>query len=229
LLKIIIKKVLGDVIGMDISNKMLAWLVIAAIIISFAGTLTSLYKLNSVSNSGYFTYNDTGTATVDVSQSVILRYAINSIDFGAGSVDSQGGYNNCTLLINGSSTITQVGCSGFNNNSAFGDSFILENAGTSFLSVTLNFSKNATNFIGGNASLTLFKYTISNNESSSCVGALNNTAWTEVIENASVPICTNMSWTDITDSLRVGISIAIPNDVTSGIKTVSVLAQGTGI
>ncbi len=214
---------------MEISNKTLAWLVITAVVISFAGTLLSLYKLNNVSSSGYFTYNDTGTASVQVSQSVILRYAISTVSFGSGSVNSSGGFNNCILSINGSSTINKVGCEGFNDNSANADAFILENAGTSFLNVTLNFSQDAASFIGGNTTLRFFKYAVSNNESSSCVGAITNGGWTEVAENSSVSACTNLSWSDTTDTLRVGINISIPNDAASGIRTVSILAQGTGI
>jgi hypothetical protein len=214
---------------MEISNKTLAWLVIAAIVVSVFGTTLSLQRLNKTSlANGYATSNVTGTASVDVSQSVVLRYTTNAVNFGSGAINSSGGYNQCVLSINATTAIGQVGCDGFNATNS-GGAFTIENAGTSFLSVTLNFSKNATNFIGGNASLTWFKYAISNNETTSCVGTLNNTGWTEVIENASVPICTNMSWSDPSDTLRIGVNISIPNNAVAGSKSVSVVAQGTGI
>jgi hypothetical protein len=216
-------------IGMEISNKTLAWLVIAAIVVSVFGTTLSLQRLNKTSlASGYASSNATGTASVDVSQSVVLRYAVNAVNFGSGAINSSGGFNNCILSINDTVNIGKVGCEGFNTTNS-GGPFIIENAGTSFLNVTLNFSKNATAFIGGNATLTWFKYAVSNNESSSCISGLASTAWTEVVENSSVPICTNMSWLDPTDSLRIGINISIPNNAVAGAKSVSIIAQGTGI
>jgi len=212
----------------EISNKTLAWLVITAVIISFAGTLVSLYKLNNMSSTGYFTYNTTGTASVDVSKSVVLRYAISSVNFGSGSVNSSLGFNNCTLSINGSATIYKTGCEGFNSTNIGGDSFILENAGTSYLNVTLNFSNNASTFMGGNGSLARFRYGISENETGSCVGTISNTTWTDAIENATINICTNLSWADATDTIRIGINISIPENA-AGSKSVNITAQGTGI
>ncbi|MGV8087426.1 MAG: hypothetical protein ACP5N1_07375, partial [Candidatus Woesearchaeota archaeon] len=125
---------------MEISNRTLAWLVIAAIVVSVFGTTLSLQKLSRSSlASGYVTSNATGTAAVEVSQSVVLRYTVSSVDFGSGSVNSSLGFNNCTLSINGtgSTTIHRVGCEGFNSTNT-GGTFNLENAGTSYLNVTLN-------------------------------------------------------------------------------------------
>ncbi|MGV8087002.1 MAG: hypothetical protein ACP5N1_05195, partial [Candidatus Woesearchaeota archaeon] len=138
-------------------------------------------------------------------------------------------FNNCTLSINGSSTtIHRIGCEGFNSTNS-GGTFSLENAGTSFLNVTLNISKNATSFFGGNHSLARFKYAMSNNEAGSCEGTLSNYTWTEVIENATINVCSNLSWIDTKDTLRIGINISIPDNSRTGASTVSVIAQGTQI
>ena len=210
---------------MEISNKTLAWLVIAAVIVSFAGTLTSLYELNSISNSGYAVSNDTATASVDVSQSVILRYAINTIDFGSGSVNTSGNYHQCVLGLNVSGPISKDGCEGFNST---GTPFVLENAGTGNLNVTLNFTENATTFLGGTPALAWFRYTVSNNESNSCVGTLSSQGWTDVVRGSVTNICTNLSWSDSSDTLKIGINISIPEDSTKGARAVSIIAQGTG-
>jgi hypothetical protein len=218
-------------IRMEISNKTLAWLVVAAIVVSVFGTTISLWNLNNKENFvGYATSNTSGIASVDVSQSVILRFAINATNFGSGSVD--GAYNNCTLSINGSSTIHRtLGCLFFNPTSTFGDSLILENAGTSFLNITINVSKNATTFLGGNWSLARLAYAVSNNETGSCLG-MNNMTWSEVtvaqvLQN--MVICNNLSYADDKDSIRIGINITIPQDVPQGAKAVTFLAQGTNL
>jgi hypothetical protein len=215
---------------MEISNKTLAWFVIGAVVVSLTGSLFSLTNSNGIT--GYATSNTTGSAAVDVSQSVILRFAINSTDFGAGSIDSGSGANNCTLSINGSATIYKSGCTGFaNTNTGGNDAFILENAGTSFLSVTINFTGNATTFIGGNQSVARLKFAVSENESTSCAGGtISNGGWTEVqAPNTFVPTCSNLSYADDRDSLRIGLNLSIPIDANSGARTITVLAQGTNL
>jgi len=212
---------------MEISNKALAWLVVAAIMVSVFGTLSSLERLNR-SNIMTFhaTSNDTGTASVQVSQSVVLRYAINAVNFGSGSVNTTGTAHQCVLAINSTTNIFKdAGCIGFNST---GNPFVLENAGTGFLNVTLNFTENATTFLGGTPGLAWFRYAISNNESGSCVGTLSNPGWTDVVRGSVTNICTNLSWTDSADSLRIGINISIPEDSLMGTRSVIIIAQGTG-
>ena len=221
---------------MEISNKALAWLVVAAIVVSIFGTTISLWNLNNKENllAGNLLTNDTGLAQVTVSQSVVLRFAINATNFGTGSINSSGGYSSCNLAISGQTspaTIVKTGCNNFNPTTAI---LVLENAGTSFLNVTLNVSGNATNFTGnlpGDAiGLAAFQFNVSNNETGSCVGTLNNQTWSTV---PGVPtpqnICTNLSWTGTTNSLVIGLNVTITNNASQGAKSVTFFAQGTNI
>jgi hypothetical protein len=110
----------------------------------------------------------------------------------------------------------------------------MENAGTSFLSVTLNVSQNASQFgiIGGQDAIGInaFRYAISNNESGSCVVGVNNGTWTSVL---AVPtpqlICANLSWNGASNSLLVGLSLNITGNATQGARSVTFTAQGTNI
>ena len=218
---------------MEISNKTLAWFVIGAVVVSLAGTIAS-FKSSNNSMTGYVTSNDTGSASVGISQSVILRFAINTTDFGSGSIDSQSGFTQCNLMINGSQTIYKYGCTSFNENNSGGkDAFVLENAGTSFLSVTLNITGNASTFIGGNQSIAKMRYAVSENETNSCGtnGAnILHGDWTDVnVPNAAVVICSNMSYYSTDNSIRVGLNLTIPNDAFSGSRTITLIAQGTNI
>jgi hypothetical protein len=216
---------------LNMNNKTLAIILVVAVLVSITGTLVSLNKLQTVSLAGHVTSNDTGTASVTISRSVILRFAIDTIEFGSGSVNAT---IPCNLTINNSATITKAGgCNGFNaTNAPRADTFILENAGTVNLNVTLNISKNSTSFIGGTYPAgPVFRYAISNNESGSCVGGgpAGVSGWTDVIENASITICNNLSWTPTNNTLRMGLFLSIPANSIEGSKSVVITAQGTDL
>jgi hypothetical protein len=216
---------------MEISNKTLAWFVIGAIVISLAGSMFSL--TNSRSITGYAigdTSNTSGEARVDVSQSVTLRYAAgrNSTNFGAGEINTSGSFNNCTLAVDDSTTVYKTGCVGFANTNE--GPLILENAGTSYLSVTLNFTSNASTFIGGNDTVRSLKFKVADQEGSSCITGLSPTTWTEIgTPNTTVAVCSNLSWISETNSIRIGLNMTIPTDTPSGERSITIIAQGTSI
>lgn len=209
---------------MEISNKTLALLLVAAVVVSLGGTILSLNRLSrlSVPSTGFVT--SSGTTSVDVTTQSSIRFAISSVDFGTGSVNTTGGFQNCTLTINSSSTIVKNGCTGFNSTN-IGDTFILENDGNTNLNVTLNSTKAASAFIGGTAPL--YKYAVSNNETSSCTGTITGAGWTDVA-TTDPNICTNLTYNDNADTLRIGINITIPYDAV-GTKTATFTATGTAI
>jgi len=223
---------------MEISNKTLAWLVVAAIVVSVFGTTMSLWNLNNKESfAGYVTLtNSTAGATVGISQSVILRFAINATNFGSGSVNSGAGYWGCNMGINASSTtIYQNGCTGFNPS---GNALVIENVGTSYMNVTLNITGNATTFLGNSPSDAIgsgaFMYEVSDNESGSCVGTKYNTSWT-IVQNGTataispILICSNLSYAVSSNSLAIGLNITLTNNATPGAKFVVFTAQGTNI
>jgi hypothetical protein len=225
-------------IRMEISNKTLAWLVVAAIVVSIFGTTISLWNLNNEENfAGRLTTNDTGLASVTVSQSVVLRFAVNATNFGTGSINTSGGRYQCNMIINATTNNPAItkdsGCLNFNANTG---ALILENVGTSFLNVTLNFSANASGFgivnsSGGDSiGLTALQFAVSNNESGSCTGTLNNRSWS-VVPGIPTPqnICTNLSWTVATNSLLIGINVTITENASQGAKSLTFYAQGTNI
>jgi hypothetical protein len=219
---------------MEISNKMLAWLVVAAIAVSIFGTIISLNKLNqSTGLTGFATSNTTGTATVDISSQTVLRFVVTGVDFGTGQINTTSGYNNCTMSINDSTTGTitrSAGCIGFNAAAPTGSTFTLQNAGTTYLNVTMNFSNNASTFIGGVSVNPSLKFQMAENSSSatSCIyaGGVSNKAWTEVTIGTVYNICQNLSFNQ-NNTLMMGVSVVIPSDA-SGNKAVTILAQGTG-
>jgi hypothetical protein len=215
---------------MEVSNKTLAWFVVAAIAVSIIGTSISLTRLGNTGMTGYAVSNATGNASISVSKVTQLRFAISTLDFGSGSVET-GSYNNCTLTANDGTTGTlglSAGCLGFNDAAGQVWPLVLENAGNTRINVTLNFSDDNTTFPGG----TLFplersfRYMVENNETNSCTGTLGVTAWTEVTALTTSNVCTDLSYTPTTNTLRLNLQVVVPMDAT-GDKIVTILAQGT--
>ncbi len=210
---------------MDISNRALALLLLMAIIISVAGTLVSLNKLSQKSGTtGYAVSTDASTASVTIQSNTVLRFVVNSIDFGTGYVNTSGGYIKCIMnLSTNTTTITKTGCANFNTT---GNPLVLENAGTTFLNVTINSTKDASTFIGGTSPA--FQYMIAENETGSCKGTLSSVAWTTVVAGTAQNICSNLTYIDSNDSLKMGIQVTIPYD--SGVGgTDTFTATGTSM
>ena len=213
---------------MEFSNKTLAWLVVGAIAIAMTGTILSI---NSLNMTGFVVVNTTGNASVSITTQTQLNFIVSALSFGSGSVNGSGGYN-CTMYINKTTSpnIMQAGgCVGFNTTN-LGGVLTLENDGNTIINVTLNFTANATDFIGGGGGpnpAPQFMFSASENESGSCT-SIHDTSWTTVVENVTQDICDGMNYVDTNDSLAVGLFVVLPSNTPQGSKTVTILAQGTG-
>ena len=216
---------------MEISNNTLALFLIAAVVISVGGTIVSLNRLNTLSQitttTGFASANSTGTTMLNISTTSAIRFAINAVDFGAGSVNTTAGGTNCTMWINDSSTFNKSGCTSFNTVNPYGDTFILENDGSTYLNVTLNSTNNTADFIGGNVTVAAFEYVVGNNQSGSCVGTLGLTTWAYVLK-VDTNICSNMSYNVAFNTLRIGVKVIIPYDAGSGARSSIFTATGVG-
>jgi hypothetical protein len=233
-------------INMEFSNKTLAWLVVVIIVVSLGGTLISINSITGPNGVGHVTSNATGNASVSISSVTQLTFKTAALDFGTGQVNGSAGNNyQCNMSNNGSGSIVKTsGCSSTFNSTNLGGSLVIENTGNTALNVSLNFSANAANFLGGGATgcggtcpAPLFKFTVLENESGSCPGGQNgynatmNQSWVDVVAGSWLPICNgttsqNLQYGDNNDSLAIGIFIAIPSDA-SGTKNVTITAQGT--
>ena len=224
---------------MEFSNKTLAWLVVATILISMGGTLISLNKINQ-GVTGYATSNTTGNVSVTVATSTVLQFVSANLNLGTGEVVIN--ESNCTLYIDNTTkspaqyNITRVDvndCEGFLNTTNDG-TLILENAGNTVLNVSLNFSSNAAGFIGGgssgSATAPALMFHVFTNETASCNqfnATLSNNSWVNATSGGAMTICNGLSWTNSNDTIGIGIYLSIPVDA-SGSKAVNIIAQGTG-
>jgi hypothetical protein len=223
---------------MEISNKTLVWLVVATIVVSMFGTILSVQKVKDNQRlTAYATSNATGSGTVTISTVTLLRFAVSSLNFGTGTVNSsnpaiQAGTvpNQCNLTVNHTNAAVivrsnAVACQGFTATSV--GALTIENAGNTFMNVSLNFSQNESAFFGGNnPQLRGLFFTVTSNETNSCVGPAVPTSVGWMHANTSrVTVCSNLSFTPSSNSLLVGLRLVIPPDA-EGSKTLYITAIG---
>ena len=203
---------------MEISNKTLALFLVAAIVVSLAGTIISLNKLGQVTTTG-FAATDTGTATLQVNSTTSIFFSIDSINWGSGYVN--GSYINCTM---GSDNKRSLGCVGF---TTVAQGFVLENDGNKNVTVELVANATAAQFIeGSTGGGPEFLYNVSNNETDACDTPA-PAALTAV--NTSAPgtlICDIFHFIDA-DTMRIDVEINIPSDSPPGVKIAEFTATAT--
>lgn len=225
---------------MEISNKTLTWLVVTAIAVSLIATasvLTQLNNIKGITGLAGETYNDTGNASVTISSQTTLRYSTSILNFGTISVNTTLQYCNITHNAStgtvGNTTFVFIGCDNQSGQPTKAWPLTLENAGSTKMNITLNFSDNAVSLIGGGTTYStppMINFNVINNETGSCTMGLSYTAWTNVsTANVTINVCQNLSYADTTDSLAIGLKLGIPIDTLATTKTLRIKAQGTSL
>ena len=213
---------------MEISNKTLAVILVAAVAISLFGTVISLDKISKftrLTQTTGFATNINGTATLTLNETVSLKWALSSIDWVSGYVNATATDQNCTM---NTSNYKSSGCVGFTANS---DGLVLENDGNRNLTVTLQSNDTAAQFIGGGADYggPQFKWKISVNGSETLAQACANanfSTFTDITTTAS-PVCIPFNYVDAYDTIKVDLHVNIPVSAPAGAKTAILTAIGS--
>ena len=205
----------------NISNKTLATLLIASIVISLGGTLISLNKLSNQQVASATTgraQQDLGTASITIQTSVSILLSTDTIAFGTGWING----SNPTCGTNGVNLSTEG--SGTNDDDCFinaSDStaamlatdFILNNDGTVNASVAIIGPNKTFLMSQTGAQHTKLNFTWQAVDDDSCLGTL-VTGWTEF--GASTTLCDDFNWTDADDDLTIEVNLRFPSDQASG-------------
>jgi len=217
----------------EISNKTLAILLIAAIVISLGGTLISLNRLARVRIPGItgFTLTDEATVALEISSLTEVNWTTASIDWGSGYVT--GGYDFCVLdTIQGS---LSANCTDFSPENG-GGNLVLENIGNKNVSLNITISNDATGFIGDGATYSAeYYWNFSNAEADSCAsGSIELTEGQWYLANTTTIIVCNSTGggflaNDNSDTLNFDVRILIPSDATPGSKTSTITAGAVEI
>ena len=120
----------------DISNKTLAILVGIAIVVSIFGILS--VPRGGVTIIGAAVNTTTGVANVTINTVTLIRLKNNTVDFGAGFVNTSG--TSCTMESNNTVASRSTACEGFRTtgNNAIFDRFVIENAGNVNVTLDIN-------------------------------------------------------------------------------------------
>ncbi|MBN2422997.1 hypothetical protein JXB41_07260 [Candidatus Woesearchaeota archaeon] len=202
----------------DISNRTLATLLIAAIVISLGGTIISLNRLARISGAGALPLvgraTDGGMVNVTIMSSLSIYLSDDAIDFGTGWVNtSQGtcfndGVNLTTLGTNdGNCWVNATGLL----TPYYGDTWTVVNDGTLDVNITIYGVNNETFF--GTAGTTpenqTYKWQL-NDTQSNCDTA-GDTGWNAFDANAT--LCADLPW-GTRNSLDVDVWIRFPSNLT---------------
>ena len=226
-----------------ISNRLLAALALVLVIITITTQYVLLHSYPDYAITG-FASTDTGIITLNLQTSGSVRFAVSSINFGTGKVNTSAGNTQCILDTNGTNSSNRC----INFTASFGN-FTLENDGSTNVSVQLVFDAGAS-FLGGTLSLAQYRYTVMLNETNACrnstggtgsVGdpceagmgtagncTVNPMGWTNVNTSSSgTLICPALLPDEANDSIAIDINFTIPYDAPAGLKTSTLTATAT--
>ncbi len=203
---------------MDVSNKTLAMFLVAAIVVSIAGTIISLNKLGEVSYTGY-ALTDTGQVNISVGTTLsITTQDDNTIDFG--TCTPQGGTDVVISSEVANGDATYGICSGFTP-----DEILVRNDGNVNANVTINASDwgeaHGGTFLPSSSGNSWIAYKITNASSAGgynggCVGNYQST-YTNITNtyNSNMLGCDNLSAHATDNSFEFDVEILVPNDAQS--------------
>jgi hypothetical protein len=202
----------------DISNRTLALLLLAAIVVSLGLTVYTINTLNNVGGvSGMVASPRYGNVTLTITSAESFRLEVATVNFGSGFVNTtdskcQGTNSNATLF------------AGATYNDTNGDNcwvslittppspvgFEIVNDGNVNLTISVTGPNSSLFFPGATNPLTNLSWIARNNESSSCTSGLSSTKWKD-FQNHSQTICSKLSYfPESSDSIGIDVKVVIP-------------------
>ena len=142
---------------MQVSNKAIAVLLVAALAVYLGGTVISLNRLGTLLQpppSGLATSSSSGNVTLRIATQTAIAWQSSTIEWGSGYVD--GSCSNCTMQVNTSSNRVGAENDGFDRTCCVSfnwsnESLLLKNTGNQVVSLQLNVTNNHTNWFGTDA------------------------------------------------------------------------------
>jgi len=201
----------------EISNKTLAILLIAAIVVSLGGTLISLNRLAKIKApiiTGFYGAAEEALVQLEISSLVQVNFTTDTIDWGSGYVKA--GYDFCVL--NSYDASIGANCSSFTPQTA---GLVLENIGNRNVTLNITMQKNAADFIGGASPVC--QWNVSELESGSAPGLELTPGDWQSCSTTAVVVCNSTGdgflATDATDTLNFDVLVQIPSDAAPGTKS----------
>jgi len=229
---------------MEISNNVLAALVIVALIVSIVGTITTIEQMSRVRITGYQAQQVPGIANVSIAAVYELTAIQNVTDFGVLSPSSNlpGDYivfvtddNDCPEDIQGSweiekgcnsgggtvtvSTANSQSWEGYPTGLRYAADMSIENSANTDIQVRVSASTSPSSWIGGTNPEFQVKGTDNDQEPGACTSGLLTTF--NDLGTSQVTLCNRLSWQDSgSDMMNVSFRIKIPQDAPAEHKEV---------
>ena len=231
----------------EISNNLIAGLLIVAILISAFGVIT-ISNLIPVMGPIEVTGRalEYGTANVTITGEVAIEMIRNVTDFDSSSLGganreittTQVNYGTFDAGSEGNGT-DQTGCSDTEATCAY--PFVLENIGNTNVSINLSASQNASDWIGGNPSYANISFKGKENQSNTAAAGAacgasfttNNDAgnfgelpyWLG-LSTTETTLCSDMEYNDTHDEVRIHFNLTIPSDAIAATGTGTIVTIG---
>jgi len=197
---------------MDISNKTLGLLLVAAIVFSIGGTIISLNKLDGFSTTGFATNNQNGTVTLSVAEALSIVLDDSAINFGTCTLP--GGQDivvDSNLASSGLNNSLCDGTSGWS--SAPGDVITVHNNGNVPANVTITSNVTGQAFYGSDAS----SWLAYKGAGSGCASGNLTDSYTNItVADTKLPFCSYLKADQTDNSANLTIKSYISSTATSG-------------
>lgn len=198
---------------MEITNKTLGLLLIAAIVVSLGGTFVSLNKLGDTSTTGYATNNQSGTVQLVVGSSLSILVTDDTINFGTCSPQA----THITLdSENGAGVGDNIHC----QTGTFPDYLTVQNDGNKDANVTVRTSHNGTTMFDTDTGGLAYRI-IDNATNGGCFGSQQQNAYLNFsVTNSTDPLyknpgCSNLSFIDGQDAIAMFAQVVLPPSTTT--------------
>lgn len=192
---------------MDISNRALGLLLVAAIVISIGGTVISLNKLDGFSTTGFAT-NPNGTVSLTVGDTESIILTDSAINFGTCTIPSGSSLDVDSALTDGDLNNT-AGCSG----GSFPDLLVVKNNGNVDTNVTITSNVTGTDFFNdGTNSWIAYKGA---NAGAGCIGN-QVTTYTNITSTNDSAFCDRLQADPSDNSAELSIKSHLSTTATTG-------------
>ena len=213
----------------EISNKTLAMLLVAAIVVSLGGTLISLNKLGELRTGGFDITGlaqVSGIANLSIEASTEITLLDSVIDFGAGRINSSVSTNQVILDSNKTHALP-------NGTWNWGteDTFVIRNTGTTDLNIT-TYGEAPSSWIGGSTATPNAWFAVTGGEggvTNACPGSNATTSWTVLSNTVNETVSTFLYSSSFgsKNELNMSVKLLIPSDATNGTKENTVVLIAT--
>lgn len=210
----------------DVSNRTLSYIMVAAMFITVLSTAATLTRLDILQTeralTGYVS-NPNATATLNITGATSIVFLTDTIDWGSGFVNESPMCNLTTQGIPGH----RSGCGNFTD---VGQpvSLTLNNDGNQLVNITVALNSTPEQWLGSSDARAYMNATENaSNSGSAC--SVNLQSALLPVNISQVNLCETFEFNDANDTLDLGMKIELPSSAPPGQKTVRITATATAI